>query len=260
MRRPIASLRWLAVFAPLATAMAQTPPGSADQPAAHAANWDQVEGVYFRSASSYGVGGMVTIDYRPLVFFRDGSYYEVEGEALEDVDLGESKRKSPKRWGRWSKVAEGFTLTNAEGRSSEMKLQRGNIFVAFPGSANEGRLDGRFRRIAGGGNTATGGGVMIATRTNLDFTPDGGYSREASAGASSSGSDVGGDRSGVSTTVRSKSKSGPGRYAIDHHTITLIDAEGRTERRFFAFGSKQSPPQLETGLIFVGNLVFSRRR
>jgi len=38
-----------------------------------AENWSKVEGVFFRSAANFGVGGMVVIEYEPLILFEDAT-------------------------------------------------------------------------------------------------------------------------------------------------------------------------------------------
>ncbi len=81
------------------------PPVAAEPPAEprHAANWAAVEGVYFRSTTGVGVGGMVVIEFEPLILFRDGSYYEIDDAALEDVDLAAERAATPRRFGRWTR-------------------------------------------------------------------------------------------------------------------------------------------------------------
>ncbi len=107
-------------------------------PPRHAANWDQVEGVYFRSTTGFGVGGLMTIDFEPLIFLRDGTYYEVADTALEDVDLAAERAARPKRFGRWSAKGAGFVLTDARGRANDYALGDGSFFRAFPAALASG--------------------------------------------------------------------------------------------------------------------------
>lgn len=221
-------------------------------PAPHAGNWARVEGVYFKSYATFGVGGMVISDFEPLVFFRDGTYFEVGDEALEDVDLAARRRDQPTQWGRWTKSADGFALTDHKGRSSQAKLQGGAFFKAFPAEAGGGKLAGKYSRVSGGGNSALGGEMTIAARNDLSFEADGRYMRASSAGAAGSGA-----MTGVATSTYSRQPaSGVGRYRIERHTITLTEPDGRTRRQFFAFGSKKTPPQLAADMIFIGDRVF----
>lgn len=245
-------------FAP-ATQAAAPPAGAGpvnvaaqDTPATHSGNWAQVEGVYFKSYTGFGVGGMVTSDFEPLVLFKDGTYYEIEGDALEDVDLAASRRARPVKWGRWAKSATGYTLTNHKGRSSQTKLQGGSFFKAFPAEAAGSRLAAKYSRVSGGGNSALGGEMTIAAVNDLSFAADGRYMRASSAGAIGSG-----NMSGVATSAYSrKQPAGVGQYRISRHTITLTEPDGRTRRQFFAFGSRKTPPQPATNMIFIGDRVF----
>ena len=227
--------------------------GAALPGAAHADNWAQVEGVYFKAYTSFGVGGMVTVDYEPLVLFRDGSYYEIEGDALEDVDLAASRHAKPIKWGRWARAADGgFTLTDSRGRASQTRLQGGSFFKAFPAEASGNRLAAKYSRVSGGGNSALGGELTIAAKRDLTFAADGRYMSAGSAGAIGSG-----DISGVGTATYSRRPpGGVGRYRIERYTITLTEPNGQARRQFFAFGSHHTPAQLDTDMIFVGDRVF----
>ncbi|WP_347304135.1 DUF6683 family protein [Croceibacterium sp. TMG7-5b_MA50] len=233
-----------------AAATASSPAQSA--PAAHAANWDKVDGVYFKLFYGTGVGGMMTMDYEPVVLFTDGTYYEVEGPALEDVDLAASRQAEPRNWGRWTRSGNSFTLTDWEGDGDTLDLQDGQFFKAFDGPAGGDRLDMKYERISGGGNTALGGEMMIVSQSELTFAPDGRYTKGSFGGAMGSGA-----QSGVGMTVGSnRPATGIGRYTIDRHTITLAEPDGSTSRQFFAFGSSGNPAELDRELIFVGERVF----
>ncbi|GEM_PF-1394348 len=237
--------------APAATARpaaTSTPAG----PAAHAGNWDLVDGVFFRLFTNFGVGGMVINDYEPLILFKDGSYYEIEGDALEDVNLAASRQAKPNKWGRWQRTAGGYSLTDSRGRTSEKKLQDGAFFQAFPAEAGGGRLAAKYTRVSGGGNSAMGGEMTISSQSDLTFAADGRYSRASSFGATGSGS-----MSGVGMAVASRNRpAGVGSYTIDRHTITLTEPDGSTKRQFFAFGSRGSPAQPATNMLFIGDRVF----
>lgn len=217
---------------------------------AFAANWSKVEGVYFKSYTSFGVGGMMTQDYEPVVLFNDGSYYEVEGPALEDIDLAAARQAKPRDWGRWTRSGDSFTFTTDRGKTSTTKLQGGSFFKAFGGDATGGKLSATYSRVSGGGNSAMGGELTIGGQTDLTFNPDGTFGRKSGGGAIGSGS-----QSGVGMGVSGRSGS-VGRYAIDRYTITLTGADGRPKRQFFAFGSKGNPAQVATNMLFLGDRVF----
>ena len=96
-------------------------------------NWSQVEGVFFRGTSRFGVGGMIVLDYRPVILFKDGTYYEVGDAALEDVDLAAEQAAKPQEFGRWSQSGNAYSLTGADGKAHSYEIQGGNFFKAFPG-------------------------------------------------------------------------------------------------------------------------------
>ncbi|MBW6526298.1 hypothetical protein KZ813_05550 [Sphingomonas sp. RHCKR7] len=220
-------------------------PAAPETPGAHAANWAQVEGVYFRSYTSFGVGGMVIQDFEPIVLFRDGRYYAIEGPALEDVDLAASRARAPRAWGQWKREAHTFLLTDERGRTSDHRLQQGSFFKAFPAEAAGGALERPYKRVSGGGDSALGGTMAIAAQTNIAFTRDGRFSDSSSAGAS-----------GANVAAYSRRPVAGGRYRVARHTISFTDAAGRTRRAFFALGSQAAPARLDTDMIFIGDRVF----
>ncbi|KMO41308.1 hypothetical protein VQ02_06030 [Methylobacterium variabile] len=248
--------------APAARAAAEAPPSvaavappAAAEPLAeprHAANWEQVEGVYFRSTTGVGVGGMVVIEFEPLILFRDGSFYEIDDAALEDVDLAAERAAKPRRFGRWTRSGDAYVLTGTGGKPDEYRLQEGSFFKAYPAESGERTIARSYRRMSGGGNSAMGGDVMIAVSSRYDFRSDGTYGRGGSVGATNSGATT-----GVGSAVGRRRAPEGGRYSLDRHTLTLTGADGRSRRLFFAYGSEKSPPQLDREMAFIGGSVFT---
>lgn len=240
---------------PAAARPAQPPapvPGpDASAPPRHAANWDAVEGVYFRSTTGVGVGGMVTIDFEPLIVFTDGTYYEIDDTALEDVDLAAERSAKPRRFGRWTRKGRGFVLTGMDGKAADYALGDGSFFRAFPAGAEE-RVARSYRRLSGGGNSAMGGDVAVAVESRYDFKADGRYGRGGSVGALNSGAST-----GVGTAIGRRRAPEGGQYRLDRHTLTLTGADGRSRRLFFAYGAQKDPPEIDRDMIFVGDSVFS---
>lgn len=233
--------------APAPTATAAPPPAKA-APAAHAGNWSKVAGVYFRSTTGFGAGGMVTVAFEPLILFNDGSYYEIDDAALEDTDLAAERAAHPRRFGRWTGGGTRFVLTGTSGKPQDYQLQQGSFFKAFPAGAAP--LAGPFKATGGGGNAAMGGDVFIMTQSILNFGAGGRFTTDRFAGAMNSG-----NTTGVASTVRGGGKGG-GTYSVDRHTLTLRHADGKTERRFFAFSSHKTPPQVDKDMIFVGDTAY----
>lgn len=230
-----------------APATAQT---AAAPAAAFAGNWSNVSEVLFRGAATFGVGGMVILEYRPVILLKDGTYYEIGDTALEDVDLAAERSANPKRFGRWSRSGGGYVLTGADGKANSYALQDGTLFKAYP-AGQPSMLATRYKRISGGGNTALGGDVMIARSSIYTFLPGGRFSIEGSVGASNSGG-----QTGVATTVQSD-RAAAGRYALDKHTLVLTFSDGRQERHFFAYASKGNPPELDPEMIFIDDSTFT---
>ncbi len=67
--------------------------------AAFAGNWSNVSEVLFRGVAGIGVGGMVVMEFEPVILLKDGTYYEVSDRALEDVDLAAEQSAKPNRSG-----------------------------------------------------------------------------------------------------------------------------------------------------------------
>jgi hypothetical protein len=235
--------------APVAASQSASPV-EASQPARFAQNWAAVEGVYFQVTYIVGAGGMPMPDYEPVILFRDGSYYEIDEAALEDVDLAAEKQQHPKRWGHWRLSGEQYALTRSDGRTENWKLQDGSFFRAFGADANGGQLSGRYKRVSGGGNSALGGSVMVGISSQYSFAPGGQFTGGSTVNASNSGGST-----GVSS-VTGANRSLAGAYQLDRFTITMRQPNGRVERQFFAFGSQGKPARLDTAMIFLGSRTY----
>lgn len=237
---------------PLSTAAAPAANAVAGGTGRHPENWKNVEGVYFRSAFTVGAGGMMVQDFRPIILFRDGSYYEVEGPALEDMDLAASRASAPRRWGRWQRSGDSFSLTDDKGRPGQArKLQDGWFFKAFAAEGGGNSLANRYTRVSGGGNTALGGTVMVMSETDLTFAPDGRFIRKGSGGGSNSGGWTGVGVSAYSNNTNA------GRYKINQYTISMTQPDGSTKRQFFAFGSQKNPARIDSDMMFIGDTVYT---
>lgn len=226
------------------------PPAAASAPPAHPENWAKVADVYFRSVAGVGVGGMMIMRFEPLILFKDGSYYEIDDAALEDIDLAAERARRPNDWGRWTRQGDRFVLTGTRGKPNDYALQQGQFFKAYPANGSAQPL-GSYKTIGGGGNAAFGGEVMIAIQNRYTFLPGGMFSTARSTGATNNGS-----VNGVGSTVAAN-RAGQGRYTVDRYTITLTQPDGRSQRRFFAFGSEKTPPRLDKDMIFIGDTVYT---
>lgn len=223
------------------------PPASADQTPSHPENWNNVADVLFQSSYSTGVGGMVVMEYEPLVLFKDGAYFELADQALEDIDLAAERAARPVHWGTWKMQGNKYIFTDNKGRSHDHEMQQGSLFKAFPAEAG-GPLNLKYKRVSGGGNSALGGEISILVESRMTFTADGRFG---------SGSDVAmtgsGDQSGVSMAGGASKRRGVGSYRIHHHTIELRYPDGHSERRFFAYASSHTPARIDRELIFISD-------
>lgn len=195
----------------------RTAPGAGIKPS-------QILGVYMVLSYQAGVGGYIYPVYDPVIFLKDGTYCEDVRVPPTELDVVASRRGEPKRWGHWKRVGNEFQLQDEKGKwGKPQKLQE-----AKPGGKSE-KLSGTFTTIGGGGNTAYGGGTMIAVSNSYTFAPNGSFKSGKSVGASSAE-----PLSDTSVTVASK-KSSEGTYTIDNYTLTLRYSNGYVERRFFAY-------------------------
>ena len=84
------------------------------------------------------------------------------------------------------------------------------------------KLSGAFQTLSGGGNTATGGDVMVAGGGNYTFRPDGTFSGGSFGSVSSPGVAAGSTRQTGGT------------YAVSGYGLTLRGQGGQERRLFFA--------------------------
>ena len=216
------------------------------------ANWAAVEGVYFRSTTGFGVGGMVTVEFEPIILLTDGSYYMVDDAAFEDVDLASERSAHPRRFGRWTKSGSSYSLSEDDHNPVEYEIGDGSFFPAFPAPAGE-TIAATYERISGGGNSAMGGEMTIAVSNDIRFGADGQFATGSSMGAIGSGA-----QSGVGTAVSGGRRATSGRYTLDRHLLTLRYDDGRTERRFFAYGAQGTPPRTDRDMLFMGDRVYTK--
>jgi hypothetical protein len=163
---------------------------AAPAPAAGPAPTLALEGLYLHLAYRSGMGGGVYPVYVPHVLFRDGtmtedlSYYPASA-----TDIANWRRKNPRDWGRWTRAGNTIKIQWDDPKRKPDTWEK--WFVARGGAAGQ-RLQGKYRSITGGGNTALGGDAMVVAWGTLDFQPDGTVMMASGAGASNSGANVSG--------------------------------------------------------------------
>jgi hypothetical protein len=226
---------------------AAPPPSSADQPPAYPENWSRVSSVMFRAIMTGGVGGSLVREFEPMILFQDGTYFEIDNRALEDVDLAAEKTARPVHWGTWRAQGTAYVFADGKGRPQDYRLGDGNLFVSFPAEAG-GPLSMSYRNVTGGGNAALGSDIGSMIETGLTFSADGQFTSAQDVGRSGR-SHPGGAGLGAAGT-----------YKAQHHTIELHSSGGGSERRFFAYGSKNDPLVLSRDFIFIGDQGYTSRR
>ena len=198
----------------------------------------QIVGVYLNENYTSGVGGMVVLEYDPVLLLRDGTAYEDFDVPPTELNIASFKKARPRRVGRWTKTAAGYSVRfNGDKSSSDLKAS----FKVKPAAAGQ-KLSGEYRTIGGGGNTALGGDVMVAYSNTYVFDRNGRFSGERAGGGGNSG-----------VTVATSSKNA-GTYTLSGYALRLKYNDGRVVRQLFYFypdeDSKGKP------VIGIGNSAY----
>ena len=182
----------------------------------------QIVGLFLQQGYTTGVGGMMIVEYNPILLLRDGSARrDLEIPPL-DINLASDKRAHASDWGRWTRKGKKVVVRWPRGSSDEFETDL-KTRPARPGQT----IKDRFASMGGGGNTAMGGGVMTFYSNEYTFASNGSF-LSGSSGGGSNNSDAG------SVTAMSNSKNA-GRYRLDGHALTLRFNDGRVVRRLFYF-------------------------
>jgi hypothetical protein len=174
-----------------------------------------------------GMGGGIYPVYNAYVLFKDGSIYKYPELCLDDIDMSDSKLTEPRKWGTWKKNNQTLlTYWPAEKpKEQNEEWEQKSYYTVQPAQKDE-KLEGDFKTISGGGNTALGGEVMVVSAANIVFGMQGKFSIARTAGVSS-GRDFWENNSGSSSET--------GTYKLDNYSIEFKYNNGKTERRFFYF-------------------------
>lgn len=195
----------------------------------------EIEGWYFRAKSGYPI----SITFEPIVFFQDGSYFEVAEEPVEDLDIIKSKKNEPRLWGTWKKSDHKFILTDNEGKSKDYDLKDKNWYPAFSFDTSID-LRGVYEKISGGD---FGNGIYALFNTQIVFLDKAHFSHSKNVGVSSFNSNAW------------KNSTDSGKYFIDEHIITFDYNDGRQVRLSFAIGA-QGKNVIDTDMIFLGGKAY----
>ncbi len=195
-----------------------------------------LKGIYMEQVTSSGVGGMVSFDFDSYAVFQDGTISSDLNEAF-----GDQTARSPKSWGRWKSSGNGFNVTWNDGKTRKLA---GSTFYRTFAASSSARLEGLYRSLGGGGNTATGGSVMTFDSANIKFYRNGNFEQSEARGGSSG------------QTSATSNSSSTGTYKLNGHTIELRYGDGATLRTSFYFFPSKGVKTADS--IGIGSRVYSR--
>lgn len=174
-----------------------------------------------------GMGGAIYPVYNAYILFKDGSIYKHPVTSPADLDMASSKQTEPKKWGTWTMSNDKLILywPLEKPKYQNSTWEKSSYKNVLPAKKNE-TLEGSFKTLTGGGNTALGGDVLVVAAANIAFNQQGKFTLAKTAGVSS-GSDV---------WENTNSKTGEaGIYTLNGYTIELKYNNGKTQRQFFYF-------------------------
>lgn len=165
-----------------------------------------IERVVLAQGYGSGYGGMVTVEFRPAVLYRDGTYSADSATALTEAAV---------LAGRWSEEGDGWRLEP----DGEEPVDVPASMAARP-AVGGATLEGVYRNIGGVGAPGTGVPVVVAW-SEVEFSGDG--TLRAAQGGGVDAGDVGAGGQSSAT----------GRYTLDGWTATVEYDDGRTETGLF---------------------------
>lgn len=192
----------------------QEPPAAASLSPSNGVSQDQVEGIYMRTLTRYGLGG-VYVENAAYLMFKDGSLYKEPAVAPADLDVEASKASEPKKWGRWQRRGTSIFVTWSDGDTDEWKTW----FVARPAIRGD-RLNGGFQ------SSDPFGGSQVINVNSVFFNREGQFSWENLKG---------GDTPWLPAYSR---KETAGTYVLDGYSIEFRFNGGLAERHTFFFYPK----------------------
>jgi len=194
-----------------------------------------IERVVLAQAYGMGYGGIITVEFRPRVLFKDGTYTSDAEHALDD---------NPRIDGQWRSSGSDYDLVDRKGKHTSVKAN----MVAIP--ADQATIEGTYRSISGAG--AIGGDVpVVAAKAAVQFMSDGTAYFTKSAGASTQHL-----QDGSQDTMASASHGGDrAKYRLEGYAITLQRPGAGTETKLFYF----YPGKNGKGAIGIGAKSYSSR-
>jgi hypothetical protein len=174
-----------------------------------------------------GMGGAIYPVYNPYILYKDGSIYKDPVEGLNIFDAATSRTAEPKKWGTWkmSGTALNIYWPLEKPKYQNSTWEKSSYYNIVPAKKSE-TLEGSFKTLTGGGNTALGGDVLVVAAATITFSNDGKFTLAKVAGVSS-GRDIWENTNSNADEA--------GYYKLDQYSIELKYNNGKTENRFFYF-------------------------
>jgi hypothetical protein len=178
-----------------------------------------------------GVGGMVLLDYRPIVLFKDGTAVRNFEQPVADIDVAQYVKAQPDDVTRWTRVAGGYSIHWPDEDEADVikdDFERPKVFPAGH------KLNDYWKRLSGGGNTALGGDVMVAVSNGYRFFADGRFSTDSAFSGSTPGVFTGSGKDG-------------GTYGLNGSGLTLTYGNGTVKKFSLYYGGAINDPVLWLG-------------
>jgi hypothetical protein len=186
----------------------------------------EIDGVYLEQNTGFGVGGMIIIQYDPVLMLKDGWAYDGWTASPADLDVTASRKVEPKSWRRYERRGDQIRIQDHKGVWSKFDKWH-QVVPAGPGD----RLAGAFSHLGGGGNTAYGGSTMIVASNSYTFGRDGTFTSKTAVGVS--GGNEATNPNGPPGVVATSNRSTSGTYLLDGYTLELRYRNGRVIRKAF---------------------------
>lgn len=182
-----------------------------------------LEGIVIHEEYTYGVGGILILEYRPYLLLKDGSIFKHPKTSPYDVNAKTSKQNEPDKWGTWKLLGKTLVVQLPErGGLKTYEWKEKQWYWTKPAVKGE-VINGSFLTMSGGGNTASGGSTMIAVSSNIRFNNKGQFTHATSAGATSGGGGA------YSETDKA------GTYKLNGYSIELHYNNGQIVKTLFYF-------------------------
>lgn len=181
-------------------------------------------------------GGMFGVTDDFIALFDDGTYTEDLVNTFGS-SAAESRRKKPKRWGRWR--MNGKEIELRDHNDSDYDKTRGSwIIEPLP---NDYRLDGCFGRLNSSSGADYNSGTTVGLAQTWCFWPDGRFTNSRTAFGSSS-----------SASMRASTPKARGAYRIDGNAVRFTYDDGHTVTAAVGYASKDGNHLLLNGKRFMG--------